>query len=133
MIENQREIFTVIEDNIRKISYKKGKSLASLIAEIDMTEGGFYKMLKAESLKVKVLKKIADYLETPIQCFFESDVNFQTIKGDHNVQTNKSQIVGEQVVEYNKVEDGLKKQVEILERQILDKDEIIKLLKQQTL
>lgn len=126
MPDNQIEYFKVLEENIRKYAKEKGITLNDLIIEIEMTEGGFYKMLKAGSMKISTLKKIADVLEQPIQIFFEGNKTVQKIKGYNNVQANHSN-VAEPVIRYQV--ENLEQQIAQLKSQLNDKDEIIQLLR----
>lgn len=128
MPDNQKEIFTVLEDNIRLAAKQMGINLNELISEIDMTEGGFYKMLSAKSMKITTLKKIADALNMPIAMFFESGKTVQKIKGNYNTQTNNSHLIEPNAGSMKMEVEGLKKQIALLESQIADKDKIIELL-----
>jgi DNA-binding Xre family transcriptional regulator len=56
-------------------------SIKKLAAEIDMTEQGFYKMLKNDSVKVATLERIAEVLELPITFFFDYETK---VTGDTN-------------------------------------------------
>ena len=68
-------------------------------------------------------------LNMPIQMMFDGDTTIQSIKGNYNLQQSNSNMLREPEAEYNKIElEGLKKQVQQLESQIIDKDKIIELL-----
>lgn len=123
MSDNQHDIFfAVIERNIRQHAKHQRVTLSELAGGIDMTEAGFYKMLSTESIKVKTLRKIAEFLKIPIQAFFEE---FGTPRNG-KVSTWQTDQGGN--TESNAECNGLKKQIELLESQIADKNKIIELL-----
>ena len=127
MSDNQHDIFFArIEQNIRQHAKHQRITLSELAAGIDMTEAGFYKMLSTESIKVKTLRKIAEFLKIPIQTFFEE---FISPRGGKS-QTRKPEQFGgtEGYGEYAAERDGLKRQIELLESQIADKNKIIELM-----
>jgi ribosome-binding protein aMBF1 (putative translation factor) len=68
--QNLSELYTIITNNIRKGVKNKGISLKKLASDIQMSEAGFFQMLDRGTMKVTILKKIADALETPVECFF---------------------------------------------------------------
>lgn len=126
MSDNQHDIFFArIEQNIRQHAKHQRITLSELAAGIDMTEAGFYKMLSTESIKVKTLRKIAEFLKIPIHTFFEEYISPRS-----NAQSWKSDQIGvaESHAEYAAERDGLKRQIELLESQIADKNKIIELL-----
>ncbi len=127
MSDNQHDIFFArIEQNIRQHAKHQRITLSELAAGIDMTEAGFYKMLSTESIKVKTLRKIAEFLKIPIHAFFEEFISPRSGKS----LTWKSDQIGttESNAEYAAERDGLKRQIELLESQIADKNKIIELL-----
>jgi transcriptional regulator with XRE-family HTH domain len=127
MSDNQHDIFFArIEQNIRQHAKHQRITLSELAAGIDMTEAGFYKMLSTESIKVKTLRKIAEFLKVPIQTFFEEFISPRNGKS----QNWKPDQIGttESNAEYAAERDGLKRQIELLESQITDKNKIIELL-----
>lgn len=127
MSDNQHDIFFArIEQNIRQHAKHQRITLSELAAGIDMTEAGFYKMLSTESIKVKTLRKIAEFLKIPINTFFEEFVSPRSGKSH---SWNHDQIgATESHAEYAAERDGLKRQIELLESQIADKNKIIELL-----
>jgi transcriptional regulator with XRE-family HTH domain len=127
MSDNQHDIFFArIEQNIRQHAKHQRITLSELAAGIDMTEAGFYKMLSTESIKVKTLRKIAEFLKIPIHSFFEEFISPRSGKS----QNWKTDQIGttESNAEYAAERDGLKRQIELLESQIADKNKIIELL-----
>ncbi|OKS85793.1 helix-turn-helix domain-containing protein [Mucilaginibacter polytrichastri] len=126
MSDNQHDIFFArIEQNIRQHAKHQKITLSELSSGIDMTEAGFYKMLSTESVKVKTLRKIAEVLKLPIQLFFEEctltkNVNGYIRKSEPNELPNQAEYLTER--------DALKKQIELLESQINDKNKIIELM-----
>ncbi|WCT14738.1 helix-turn-helix domain-containing protein [Mucilaginibacter jinjuensis] len=128
MSDNQHDIFFArIEQNIRQHAKHQRITLSELAAGIDMTEAGFYKMLSTESIKVKTLRKIAEFLKIPIHTFFGE---FVSPRGSAQSPSWKPDQIGitESHAEYAAERDGLKRQIELLESQIADKNKIIELL-----
>jgi len=127
MSDNQHDIFFArIEQNIRQHAKHQRVTLSELAAGIDMTEAGFYKMLSTESIKVKTLRKISEFLKIPINTFFEE------FSSPHNGKSQnwKADQIGTTAsdAEYTSEREGLKRQIELLESQIADKNKIIELL-----
>ncbi|NCD70072.1 helix-turn-helix domain-containing protein [Mucilaginibacter agri] len=124
--DNQDDIFFArIEVNIRQHAKHQRMTLCDLAAAIDMTEAGFYKMLSTDSMKVKTLKKIAEVLNLPVNIFFEEFVPPPNSKGfvwRPEVYTTEAEGL------YITEREGLKRQIELLESQIADKNKIIELL-----
>jgi len=106
------------------------KSMADLATEMDRTYDGFKLSLNKESIKYSDLKKLATILNVPIELLFVSGTtNIQSQKGGSYNTMAHSSTLHEPATEYIRKElDGLKKQVTLLESQIVDKDRIIELL-----
>jgi hypothetical protein len=114
-----------IVDNILK---DLDKPLSWLGLEMEMTYAGFRGSLLNESLKYGDLKKMAKILNVPISILFEGST--QKIKGNYNTQINSS-IVGESEAIYGSKYENILNENLFLKQQIKDKEEIIKLLKNQ--
>jgi len=126
MSDNQHDIFFArIEQNIRQHAKHQRMTLSELAAGIDMTEAGFYKMLSTESIKVKTLRKISEVLKLPIQLFFEEFASPRNAKGVNSPGIENTQL---SEIEYLTEREGLKRQIELLESQISDKNKIITLM-----
>lgn len=126
MSDNQHDIFFArIEQNIRQHAKHQRMTLSELAAGIDMTEAGFYKMLSTESIKVKTLRKISEVLKLPIHLFFEEFASPRNAKGIHSTGSENTQL---SEAEYLTEREGLKRQIELLESQITDKNKIIELM-----
>jgi transcriptional regulator with XRE-family HTH domain len=126
MSDNQHDIFFArIEQNIRQHAKHQRMTLSELAIGIDMTEAGFYKMLSTESIKVKTLRKISEVLKLPIQLFFEEFASPKNTRGTHSTGTEDLQL---SEAKYMTEREGLKKQIELLESQISDKNKIIELM-----
>lgn len=52
-----------VEEKIKEMAQEKGIALKSLAAKIDMTETGFYAMIRNKSMKVETLQKISKVLQ----------------------------------------------------------------------
>lgn len=57
-------------DKIKILSKTQNLKIRDLAEKVDMTEAGFYKSFKNNSLKVETLQKIADVLAVDIREFF---------------------------------------------------------------
>lgn len=64
-----------LEEKIKEFAKEKNISIRQLCIKIGMTENGFSKALKNNTLKLNVLKKISSELEVSIHDFFEDDNN----------------------------------------------------------
>lgn len=116
------DIFRAIEQNIRLFTKRKGITLSELISSIEMTEGGFYRMLTTGSMKIKTLEKISQELEAPIKNFFDTDeVPYEQAKTSQNT-------VAEPDYNYKRENEILNDTIRILTNTIDDKNKIIELL-----
>jgi DNA-binding Xre family transcriptional regulator len=61
-----------IEDKIKQVAGEKEIPLKTLATKIDMTETGFYAMLRNKSMKVETLLKICRVLGVEPASFFNS-------------------------------------------------------------
>lgn len=102
---------------IKYLIEKRNISARSLCEKIGMSEAGFYKMLRLETIKVKTLEQIAELLNVNPQYFFDNNPgslekyeNGVILEGGHSVEMLK------------KMNDDLLKENSQL------KDKIIKLL-----
>jgi transcriptional regulator with XRE-family HTH domain len=124
-VKQPNNFFSVIERNIRQQAKILGITLADVAKQIEMTEAGFYKMLSTDSIKVKTLKKLSEVLKQPIVYFFD----------DHSGSLYEPLIATSQLAEpptgYYSEKESLKKQIDLLESQLKDKEKIIELLTQQ--
>jgi phage repressor protein C with HTH and peptisase S24 domain len=59
-----------IEDKVKETAQSKGIALKNLAAKIDMTETGFYAMIRNKSMKVETLQKISKVLQVEPEVFF---------------------------------------------------------------
>jgi hypothetical protein len=119
----------MLKSIIDKELKRQGKSFKWLVGEVGISNDGLKAGLENESIKLKDFKKMITVLNMPIENFFASGSIGQTMAGSYNTQAGKSIHISEHEPEYKKIEvEGLKKQVELLESQIIDKDKIIKLL-----
>lgn len=59
-----------VEDKVKEIAQQKGIPLKTLATKIDMTETGFYAMIRNQSMKVETLQKISQVLEVAPTTFF---------------------------------------------------------------
>ncbi len=64
-----------IGKRIKEIVERKGMKMEHVYNSIEMTNAGFYRMLKNNSFKVSTLIKIADLLEVPIEAFFSDEAD----------------------------------------------------------
>ena len=116
-------IFIVIERNIRDVSADRGMTLNELILKIDMTEGGFYKMLKSGSMKIRTLELISEVLGYPIQSFFDVPGNWK----NHPTFKEENTLAEPEAI-YKSENQLLKENIEALKGTIKDKERIIELM-----
>jgi transcriptional regulator with XRE-family HTH domain len=62
---------------IKTICEEKGLTIPGLADKIGLSEAGLYQSIRNQSMKVDVLEKIAEVLETPIWIFFDLDPGSQ--------------------------------------------------------
>ncbi|MBK0383555.1 hypothetical protein I5M32_11360 [Pedobacter sp. SD-b] len=109
---------------IDEILKQKEKPLSWLALEMEKTYAGFRLSLSNETLKYSDIKKMAEILNVPVSLFFEVN-NTQKIKGNYNSQISSSIVNDSQ----EKYKTKYEVENEYLKQQIIDKEEIIKLLK----
>ena len=61
----------MIYNKIKNLLNKKGLTIDKMADEADITPAGFHYMVQNDTLKVKTLQKISDYLGVPITYWFE--------------------------------------------------------------
>lgn len=59
-----------LEEKIRTLTKEKGIKMEAIYSYIGMSNAGFYKMLRNNTMKVETLEKIAELLDIPIASFF---------------------------------------------------------------
>lgn len=75
MAESQEEkILVELKENIQIRLRELGKTMKELVAEIEMTEPGIYKMFNNGSMKIKTLIKISEVLNVPVDYFFKKEL-----------------------------------------------------------
>ena len=109
---------------------RQGKTFKWLVAELGISNDGLKAGLENESIKLRDFKKLVSVLHIPIQNFFEGETTIQSQKGRYNTQAaGHNNMLAEPEVVYKAIEaEGLKKQIQLLESQLADKDKIIELL-----
>jgi hypothetical protein len=115
---------TVVDDLLKE----QKRSFSWLATEMGRTIDGLKLSLINETIKFSDLKKMQTILNVPIAVFFENTISTQKIKGNNNNLNQGSGSVtitaeGKSEIEY------LKRMIEVLEKQLKDKDLIIELLK----
>jgi transcriptional regulator with XRE-family HTH domain len=63
----------MIYRKIKDLLNKKGLTIEKMSNEADITPAGFHYMVQNDTLKVKTLQKISDYLGVPITYWFEEN------------------------------------------------------------
>lgn len=117
-----------LKETVEKILEEQQRSLSWLATEMGKTFTGLKMSLVNESIKYADLKKMVDILNIPITILFDGSTS-QKIKGNYNNQAGTSMLLNDPEVKYKKIEvDGLKKQIQLLESKLVDKDKIIELL-----
>jgi len=116
---------------LRDLLKQKKISQIEISSKIGMTQAGFSNALLKEDFKISTLEKIASALQVPIGYFFDENsngVNGNSIVGNNN----KQGIIISQNNEIEKLQselDSCKELNEELRQRIIDKEELIELLK----
>jgi len=123
-------------DKIKKIAESKKISISKLISEIDMTESGFYAMLRNDSMKIKTLQKIADVLGVSVSYFFSELNHAEVHQNETSGNSDKKQdsLVEKTVVihDTNSIEtEFLKREIDNLRELIRMKDKYIEIIEKQ--
>lgn len=123
----------MITNKIENLRTIKKISQTDFAKKIGMTQTGYSQMIKNNDLKVSTLQKIAEILEKPVSYFFDEKEQYTsdysgnkliaTGNGKNHVEINNS------LKECEKENEYLKKEIEHLKNKIIDKEEIINLLK----
>lgn len=104
--------YELIEEERRK----SGITIEKFAEIIGMTKAGYDKMLRAKSMKVEILQKIADEFHKPISYFFEMEgANYNQNhngQGDNNMSLNSCQQL---LAEKDKQIQSLEKDKEFLQ------------------
>ncbi len=130
---------------IKNISKKRGIILKELSDMIGMSEANFYKCVKRNSIESKYLEKIAEVLEVPVGYFFEDDKKISSSNintggvqaintGKINVQMSDYQaeisVLRSRVAELERTIRGNEALIEELRQRIIDKEDMIELLRE---
>lgn len=100
-----------------------------LCNELEMTPQGLRGTLTNETLKFKDLKKLLTVLNLSLSDLGETVSTVQNVKGNYNTTAVNSNFSENQAA-YKVELDHKSEKIEILEKQLIDKDEIIKLLRE---
>lgn len=118
-------------DRLKKIIKKYGFTVKEVLKNADIREATFYNCQKKKSIETKYLEKIAKTLHVPVSYFFDENAN--GVNGNSIVGNNNKQgIIISQNNEIEKLQselDSCKELNEELRQRIIDKDELIELLK----
>ena len=89
---------------------KRGLSVKDFCRQIDVTEQGFYQMIRNESMKVDVLERISAVLNVPISYWFDAK-NEPLKQTSETVETSQGFVSAKQIDavtnELNKLLKGL--------------------------
>lgn len=126
---------------IRELAKARKKPIAEIAKEIGVHPNQLHHMMRVNSTKDSTLSKIADSLGVPVSVFFEDEVDVAAIVEQHHVGKSVSGNVNiihtengdghyKQKWEDAKQQiEALKKEIQLLELRIADKEEIIGLLR----
>lgn len=64
-----------IDEKIRVLAKKSGLSIRKLCQKIDMSESGFYAMIKNDSMKLDTLQKIANFYNVKTSYFLDENID----------------------------------------------------------
>jgi len=119
---------TVFE-RIKEVIKKKKKTIKEVSQNTSMGEKGFHNALNNETLKVKVLIEIANYLKVEAEVFFIEDGIYSEKEEIKTINEGGTfyQVKNNSIKEF----DFLKEKVEQLEKLIEAKNEIITLIKKE--
>lgn len=101
---------------LKKYLDKKGLDIYSVSNEIGMSYDGFRLSIKNETIQLSKLKKLCEIIEINPMIFF---------KNNSEIQMNK-----QNEISFDQVIESKNREIKLLEKQILDKEEIINLLKE---
>lgn len=80
-------------NKIRELVVDKRLSLRKLAMKVGMTQPGFMRMLKNESMTVETLERVAAALKVPISEFFEpGEANAVQVKEPEATYGNKTEV-----------------------------------------
>ncbi|WP_299755356.1 XRE family transcriptional regulator [uncultured Pontibacter sp.] len=83
-------------ERLKELAGKKGVTMKDIVTHIEMTENGFYKMIKNDTVRVDVLQKISNFLGVKPSYWFEDENSApsQTATGIGNAvgDSNKSRV-----------------------------------------
>jgi len=126
-------VMELILNRIKLISEQNKLSIRKLCSELGITEVGFAKMFKNDSLKVATLDKIAKYFNVPVSYFFEEgEVKVGTViqNGTNGIMINNGNVQHfSNMKEAEKEVEYLKKENEHLRALVESKQETIDALK----
>ena len=124
----------IIDKKIREALKNKGWTMKKLVGELNLTESGYTYMIKHNSIKVETLLKIATVLNTNVGFFFEDETNISINIKDNTVNgavSNSGTIHVGSIKDAEKEIAHLNELLQEKEKQIKDKEMIIKLLQKQ--
>lgn len=123
---------------IKKIISEKNISITYLCSEINISHQGLNQMIRDKSMKIETLEKIAIALKIDVRDFFdennandsEKNINQNQVMFGNGTQTNNSNNNQKMnIIECEKEVAHLRERVRDLEQTIVDKNDIISLLK----
>lgn len=85
-------------NKIKILANEKNISLKEICLKIGISEQGFHKMFKTNSIKVDILEKIASVLGVHVNYFFDKDYsvkNLNIITAGHKINGNQNNINGD--------------------------------------
>ncbi len=110
---------------IKDIAEQKNIPLATIASELGITPQALSKLMRNNSTKIDTLEKIAKILKVSVCCFFKD--NGGMIVG-HNVVGNNDNISGNISIGDNIALEAMKKELELKNQIIAEKERLIKIL-----
>jgi TfoX/Sxy family transcriptional regulator of competence genes len=111
-----------IDLKIKEILRRKDITVKKMIDGVGLTEQGYIYSINKETLRVKTLIRISDYLKIS-PCVFFKDSNYQQNETVSSVYDNTEN--------FTLLITDLRKENDFLKQTLKDKEEIIKLMKNQ--
>lgn len=118
---------------IKELSKSHKLPIKTMAALVGVTEQGFHKMIREQTMSVEILEKIARILNVSVCCFFDEDVTFATHEEYKNYAERGFAVKNIENIDQRSVpftDEDREAEVHTLQKELIEaKDEIINLLK----
>ena len=124
-----------IKERIKEIIDKKGITIRELASKINMSEQNLYKCFRRNSIELKYLEQMSEFLEIPLSYFFNENetISSNKLEGNKNITLQNNNLGDNNKVSimlHDKDEEieKLKREIDHLKSLLEAKDKIISLL-----